>query len=155
MIPPDTSRRHQLAVGLQDQGGRVSAAEVGGHHAPHAEGGIQAAIGQIARQGKVGAIGLAPPAATSLPSGCRTRAKAVIRAPKSWSPCPRAEGRIQAAIWQVARQGKVAEHWHGTSRCHQLAVGLQDQGTASSSLPKSVVTLPPTPKVGSRLPSGR
>ena len=135
--------------------------DVGGHLAPHAEGRVQAAhrAGSAPAQSRCReAIGIQEiPAATSLPSGCRTKAAGPVKVPKSVVTLPSdAEGGVQAPIGLVARQGEVAaiesELRPPPRACRRAGGPGQWPGPEP---PKSVVTCPPPPKVGSRRPSGR
>ena len=125
----------QLAIRLHDQGiGLILfAEEVGGHLAIAVEGCVQAAIGVVARQGKIVVRVAYKPGSDELAVRLHDQGIGFLRtaAEVGGHPAIAIEGWVQAAIGVVARQGEVvaAAVDEGIPGHNELAVRLYDQGT--------------------------
>ena len=125
---------HQLTVSLDGEGEDLlrAAGEVGGDPAVAVKGGVQAAIGVIARQGEVKInAGKRTPRHHQFAIGLDGKGEGHIRAAGEvgGDPAVEVESGVQAAVGVVARQGevKIAKADARAPRHHQLAVGLDDE----------------------------
>ncbi len=145
------SYRDDLAVCLKPDGRRqIIAAKVSGHDTPRAEGGIERPVRVVAHEGEV-----APAPDCSTPGSCRHDLAVLlkrksIRSGRAEDACfhfPAAtEGRIQAPVGVVARQGEVTGP--SGSGHDDFAVGLKGKSAGRAMEAEIGGNLPPAAKGG-------
>src|SRR5438874_2152532 len=124
-----------MGWGGEGEGQASTAGKDGGDPAVTVEGGVQAAVRVIARQGKIriGKTGSCIPRHYQLAIGLDEEGEDLIRVAGEvgGDPAAAAKGGVQAAVRVIARQGKVIlskSAGKRPPRHHQLAVGLDSEG---------------------------
>ena len=98
------------------------------------------------------------PATTSFPSDCNTSARPSSKPPAksvvAIPPVPKLASSEPSALYRASAKSKKPEVVTANPAATSFASGCSTNAVASSSEPaKSVVTVPPVPKVGSSVPS--